>query len=81
MALDLTIIDPTAPTLVSAAVNGSALVLTYDEALDALNPPAASAFTVNAGGSPIAVDTVGRQRHQDGHLHHSGQPGLMGRGF
>ena len=44
--------DVIAPALVSAAVNGTSLVLTYDEAL-ASPGPAASAFSV-AGATPTA---------------------------
>ncbi|WP_210253442.1 Ig-like domain-containing protein [Antarcticirhabdus aurantiaca] len=51
-------IDATRPVLVSSAINGSTLVLTYSEALDAANPPAANAFVVQAGGSAIAVTSV-----------------------
>ncbi|WP_353858901.1 Ig-like domain-containing protein [Azospirillum formosense] len=47
-----------APVLQSAAVNGASLVLTYDVALDSANPPAAGAFTVTAGGSPVTVSNV-----------------------
>ncbi|WP_044563930.1 DUF4347 domain-containing protein, partial [Azospirillum sp. B4] len=47
-----------APTLQSAAVNGTALVLTYDSALDATNIPATGAFTVSVGGSSVSVTNV-----------------------
>ncbi|WP_175429585.1 SwmB domain-containing protein [Azospirillum argentinense] len=49
---------PQAPVLQSAAVDGTSLVLTYDVALDSANPPAAGAFTVTAGGSPVTVSGV-----------------------
>ncbi|MGE7417525.1 FG-GAP-like repeat-containing protein [Methylobacterium tarhaniae] len=51
-------IDATRPTLVSATVDGTALVLTYSEALDAIQGPAAGAFTVMAGGSALGVSGV-----------------------
>jgi uncharacterized repeat protein (TIGR02059 family) len=49
--------DTTAPTFVSAAVNGSVLVLTYTDnhQLDTAHPPAAGAFSVMVGGSPVAI--------------------------
>lgn len=47
-------LDTAAPSLVSAAVNGTALVLTYNDVLDANNIPVASAFTVKVNG--VAVD-------------------------
>ena len=50
--------DTTAPLVSSAAVNGAALTLTFDEALDADALPAASAFTVTAAGAGRAVQTV-----------------------
>ena len=40
-------------------MNGSTLVLTYDEALDGTSVPAAGAFVVTAAGSPITVNQVG----------------------
>ena len=40
--------DTTAPTFESAAVNGTALTVTFDEALDEGSAPAGSAFTVSA---------------------------------
>ncbi|MGE7419047.1 beta strand repeat-containing protein, partial [Methylobacterium tarhaniae] len=51
-------IDATRPTLVSATVNGTALVLTYGKALDATHGPAAGAFTVTAGGAALGVSGV-----------------------
>ncbi|MGY0782380.1 SwmB domain-containing protein, partial [Azospirillum argentinense] len=47
-----------APVLQSAAVTGDSLVLTYDVALDSVNPPAAGAFTVTVGGTPVTVSGV-----------------------
>ena len=54
--LDVTNItdDSTAPTLVTASVNGSSLVLTYDENLDAISVPAANAYSVMVGSAPGA---------------------------
>ncbi|WP_281978560.1 SwmB domain-containing protein [Pseudorhizobium flavum] len=51
-------IDDTAPVLTSAAVDGSSLVLFYSEGLDAINVPAASAFTVTVSGSAVAVSGI-----------------------
>jgi len=55
-----TVLDSTAPVFVSAAtsVDGVTLVLSYDEALDAANPPAASGYVVNVNGTPVAVTGV-----------------------
>ncbi|MFL7905341.1 SwmB domain-containing protein, partial [Azospirillum argentinense] len=46
------------PVLQSATVTGDSLVLTYDEALDSVNPPALGAFTVTVGGTPVTVSAV-----------------------
>ena len=47
--------DAAAPALETATVNGSALVLTYNEALDESSEPAAGAYTVKlAGGAGVA---------------------------
>ncbi|WP_284246367.1 putative Ig domain-containing protein, partial [Methylobacterium haplocladii] len=43
------------PVFQSASVNSTSLVLTYNEALDATNIPAAGAFAVTVGGSPVGV--------------------------
>ena len=55
-----TVLDSTAPVFVSAAtsVDGVTLVLSYDEALDAAYPPAASGYVVNVNGTPVAVTGV-----------------------
>ena len=50
--------DVTPPALSGATVNGSTLVLTYDEALDGASVPAAGDFAVTAAGSPITVNGV-----------------------
>ena len=44
--------DTTKPTFTSAVITGNTVVLTYGEALDAVNIPAASAFTVRVNGTP-----------------------------
>ena len=51
--------DSAAPSLSTAAVNGAALVLTYDEALDTTHEPAAGAFTVKVNGAGRTVSDVG----------------------
>ena len=48
----------TAPVVSSAAVNGAALAITFDQALDTTSIPAASAFTVSVGGSARTVSSV-----------------------
>ena len=45
--------DDTAPTLRSATVDGSELVLTFNEELDDGSVPAASVFSVSAKGDPV----------------------------
>ena len=51
--------DATPPLLTGATVDGSTLVLTYDEPLDGASVPAAGAFAVTAAGSAITVQGVG----------------------
>ena len=46
------------PILQSATVNGTTMVLTYDSALDAANPPGAGSFAVKIGGTTVAVTNV-----------------------
>ena len=48
----------TAPVVSSAVVNGAALAITFDQALDTTSIPAASAFTVSVGGSARTVSSV-----------------------
>ena len=48
--------DMTAPSLLTAAVSGDTLVLTYDEVLDESSVPATSAFT--PGGTAVTVSAV-----------------------
>jgi uncharacterized repeat protein (TIGR02059 family) len=52
--------DTTPPVFASAAVNGAALVMTYTEVnlLDAVNVPAAGAFTVTVDGGADTVNAV-----------------------
>ena len=52
------IVAPPAPELVSAVVDGTQLVLTYNEALDEMSVPAASQFTVTVGGTAGLVSIV-----------------------
>ena len=49
---------PTAPTLASAAVNGTALTLTFNAKLDTASVPAASAFTVSGGRTGTGTVTI-----------------------
>ncbi len=51
-------IDTTAPSFVSAAVNGTSLVLTYDGSLDGGSVPSVSDFSVS-NGSSVGVSSVG----------------------
>ena len=51
-------LDRVAPSLAGAAVNGTALTLTFGEALDEGSAPAADAFTVEVDGTARGVDTV-----------------------
>ena len=46
-------VDGVAPELQSATVNGTALTLSYDEALDGSSVPANEAFTVKVGGTTV----------------------------
>ena len=51
--------DTTAPTLSTATVDGTSLVLTYNEALDTSSEPATSAYSVSvAGGTGVAPSSV-----------------------
>ena len=58
----------TPPVLSTPTVNGTALVLTYNEALDTGSAPASSAFTVKVGGTAVSLATSGAVggRRQDG---------------
>ena len=47
--------DTTAPSLVSATVNGATLVLTYNEALDPNSVPATGAFDVTGAGREVDI--------------------------
>ena len=53
--------DVTAPTLATtngATIDGTSLVLTYNEALNGGSDPATSAYTVNVNSSPVTVSSV-----------------------
>ncbi len=49
----------TAPVLVTAEVNGTGLVLTYNETLDMGSAPGAGAFTVKVGGVAVSLAASG----------------------
>ena len=49
----------TPPVLSTRTVNVTALVLTYNEALDTGSEPASSAFTVKVGGTAVSLATSG----------------------
>ena len=53
------VLDNTAPTVVSATVDGTSLVLTHSEDLDAAAVPGADAFAVLADGSTAALANTG----------------------
>ena len=55
---EATVRDRVVPALASASVNGTALTLTYGEALDAASKPAAGAFAVTVEGTARTVDAV-----------------------
>ncbi len=50
--------DTTPPTLTTAAINGSTLTLTYNEALDGSSDPAAGTYVVKVNGSIVTVSGV-----------------------
>ena len=50
--------DDAAPALSTATVDGDALTLTFDEALDEGSEPGAAAFSVTVDGASRAVDAV-----------------------
>ena len=50
--------DTTGPTLESASVDGAALTLTFDEALDTTAAPAADAFAVSVAENGASVQSV-----------------------
>ena len=51
--------DATVPVLVTAEVNGTGLVLTYNETLDTGSAPGAGAFTVKVGGAAVSLAASG----------------------
>ena len=55
LSFTLTVADTRPPTLLSAAVSGAKLTLTYDEALDTSSVPAADDFTVKVAWSAVAL--------------------------
>ncbi|MYJ93754.1 MAG: hypothetical protein F4038_12005, partial [Chloroflexi bacterium] len=50
--------DTTSPTLDTATVDGSSLILTYDETLDSGSTPLASAYSVTVAGTSAAPSSV-----------------------
>ena len=58
LTVSLTDVDEIAPALTSASVNGTALTLTFSEALDADSKPAADAFAVTVAEAARTVDDV-----------------------
>ena len=58
LTVTLSDVDEDAPSLTAAAVSGTALTLTFGEALDEGSAPAADAFTVEVEGTARGVDTV-----------------------
>ena len=58
LVVRLSDVDDTAPTLSSATVDGDALTLTLDEALDEDSVPPESSFAVTVAGSARTVDVV-----------------------
>ena len=58
LEVSLTDVDEVAPVLTGAAVNGTALTLTYSEALDGDSSPGAGAFAVTVAEASRTVDAV-----------------------
>ena len=56
--LTVTVTDTRGPTLSSAVVNGSSLVLRYDEPLSSSRVPPVGAFSVTADGAAVVVSSV-----------------------
>ena len=56
--VEATVRDRVAPVLASASVNGTALTLTFSEALDATSQPGADAFAVTVDDNARGVDAV-----------------------
>ena len=52
-------VDTAAPTVSTATINGAALTLTYNEALDASSVPAPAAWTLTLGSGPAPTVNVG----------------------
>ena len=51
-------LDVCIPALVTAAVDGDTVTLTYDEDLDVDSLPSVGDFTVTVGGSPVTIDSI-----------------------
>ena len=58
LTVRLTDVDEVAPALASANVDGDALTLTFNEALDGSSTPDATAFSVTVGGAARGVSDV-----------------------
>ena len=58
LTVRLTDVDEVAPALASANVDGDALALTFNEALDGSSTPDATAFAVTVGGAARGVSDV-----------------------
>ena len=58
VVVEVVVPDTEAPTLSSASVDGTSLVLTYDEALDDASTPATTAFGVGTDGDAQSVAAV-----------------------
>ena len=58
LTVRLTDLDEIAPALAGAAVNGTVLTFTFDEALDGTSAPPAGAFTVTVADAARGVDAV-----------------------
>jgi Ca2+-binding RTX toxin-like protein len=52
------VVDTAAPTLSGATINGKTLTLTYSEPLNGNSKPSTGAYTVNVGGSAVAVSAI-----------------------
>ena len=58
LEVSLADVDEVAPTLTAASVNGTALTLTFSEALDTASKPEPDAFAVTVAGDARTVDEV-----------------------
>ena len=74
--------DRVVPTLTAASVNGTALTLTFSEALDATSKPVADAFAVTVQDTAGTMDAVGALGERgDGARHgaNGGRGGALGK--